>query len=274
MGTGYWLKPVRIGDLPHFAAAMAKSLLRRSTVPRDCDIRSRPAGFAGIARNPSPDDIMVAARRGFYPHAHIGPMKWWSPPSRGVMMLDDVHLSKRFRRWARTPPMTVTIDQAFQQVVESCAAPRPGRPRLTWLTPRAQALYNRLHAQGGAHSVEVWDADGKMVGGVFGVDVAPIFSALSMFHSKDDASKLALASLYHHLAAWGFCAVDHQVLSPWVRDLGGQELSRGAYCALLLRTMDKPATAWQFQLTPAETAQWCPSAGTETAMRSATAPNG
>lgn len=261
MGVAYLLMPSRARDLPHLTVAVAREMLvRRRTVPSETGIRARPPGFAGIAWDVSSSTVMEAARLGFYPHAHIGPMKWWSPPVRGVMMLDDVHLAKRFRRTLRKTDMRVTIDQAFAEVLKKCAAPRPGRPPLTWLTPSAQALYNRLHAEGHAHSVEVWSAEGELVGGVFGVDVAPVFSALSMFHSKDDASKLAIVSLYHHLASWGFTAVDHQFLSGWVRDLGGTECSRDDFCSLLRSTRRAGTSTWTAEFTPTETAEWSPKA--------------
>ncbi len=263
MGTAYLFMPARVRDLPHLAAAVAgEMLVRNRSVPSNSDIRARPPGFAGIAWDVSSSTVMEAARRGFYPHAHIGPMKWWSPPVRGVMMLEDVHIAKRFRRTLRKTDMTVTVDRAFAEVLQKCAAPRPGRPPLTWLTPSARALYNRLHAEGHAHSVEVWSAGGELVGGVFGIDTAPVFSALSMFHTKDDASKLAIVSLYHHLSAWGFTAVDHQFLSPWVRDLGGTERDRAEYCALLSSSLRAGTPTWRAEFTPADTAEWSPTSCT------------
>ncbi len=259
MATGYWLVPARVRHLPHLTAAVTRDMIvRRRSIPDNGDIRARPPGFAGIAWDVSSSTVMKAARRSFYPHAHVGPMKWWSPPRRGVMMLADVHLAKRFRRTLRKTDMVVTVDRAFSDVLENCAAPRAGRPPLTWLTPQAQTLYNRLHAEGHAHSVEVWSAEGALVGGVFGVDIAPVFSALSMFHSKDDASKLAIVSLYHHLSAWGFSVVDHQVLSGWVRDLGGIEMDRAAYQSLLHTPSRVVTPAWRVEHVPAETAEWMP----------------
>ncbi|MHB2263893.1 leucyl/phenylalanyl-tRNA--protein transferase [Aliihoeflea sp. PC F10.4] len=257
LAAGYWLKPARIRDAPHLVAGMASSLLSRSkAVPALSDIRERPSGFAGLAFDPDTPTVLEAARRGFYPYSHFGPMGWWSPPMRGAMLLKDVHIAKRFRRTLKKTELTVTIDTAFEDVLNGCAAPRPGRPRLTWLTPAAKALYSRLHRQGHAHSVEVWKGEGKLVAGLFGVDVAPVFSALSMFHTEDDASKIAIVSLYHHLAAWGYQAVDHQTLSGWVRDLGGIEMPRQAYIDLLETPHERGAAQWKAIFTPAETAIW------------------
>ena len=45
------------------------------------------------------------------------------------------------------------------------------------------------------HSVETWDADGRLVGGLYGVSLGGLFAGESMFHDPEhgrDASKVAL----------------------------------------------------------------------------------
>lgn len=261
LGMLYPLKPSRAGDAPFLAARIALDTLnRRSGPPQAADIRARPAGYAGIAWDVSSPTVLEAARRGFYPHSHVGPMKWWSPPERAVMMLDAVHVAKRFRRTMRASDAVLSFDRDFEAVLDACAAPRPGRTPLTWITPRAKALYMRLHREGHAHSVEIRNAGGVLEGGLFGLTAGPVFSALSMFHTADNASKFAIVGLYHHLAEWGFAAVDHQVMSPWVEALGGAMLPRAAYEALL--KAPAPAMAapgrWTARHNPADTAGWLP----------------
>ena len=197
---------------------------------------------------------------GFFPQAHIGAMKWWSPPVRAVMMLTDVHIAKRFRRTMRNAEVDISFDRDFAALLDKCAAPRPGHPPLTWITPKAKALYRALHAQGHAHSLEVRNAQGELVGGLFGLAVGPVFSALSMFHTEDNASKYAIVSLYHHVATMGFLAVDHQHMSPWVEALGGINIPRAAYLALLeTPTESLPAPGpWQTRFSVSETANWQP----------------
>lgn len=266
LGMLYPLKPGRLGDAPFLAAhIVADTLRRRQGPPSAADIRSRPAGYAGIAWDVSTPTVLEAARRGFYPHAHVGPMKWWSPAERAVMMLDQVHIAKRFRRTMRTSDAVLTFDLDFEQVLDACAAPRPGRTPLTWITPRAKELYLRLHREGHAHSVELRNADGALEGGLFGLTVGPVFSALSMFHTADNASKFAIVGLYHHLAEWGFTAVDHQVMSPWVETLGGTVLPRARFEALL--KAPAPAAAapgrWVARHSPIDTAGWQPAGEAE-----------
>lgn len=262
LGFAYWLKPQRIRNLPPLAAGVVGEMLRPGEpVPDVSRLRARPAGFAGVAHDLSTPTVLAAAARGFYPHGHVGPMKWWSPPVRAVMRLSDVHIAKRFRRTMRGSDFSLSFDRDFAGVMHACAARRSGHPHLTWITPRAKALYNRLHAEGHAHSVEVWDAEGKLVGGLFGLSVGPVFSALSMFHTANDASKIAIVGLYHHLSGWGFAAVDHQIMSPWVETLGGVNLSREDYVALLAEPAPQRAQpgAWVAEHAVADTAGWEPS---------------
>ena len=262
LGLLYPLKPGRLHDAPHLAARIALDTLRRRQGPPEAArIAARPAGYGGIAWDVSTPTVLEAARRGFYPHSHVGPMKWWSPPQRAVMMLDKVHIARRFRRTMRASDAELCFDRDFAAVLDACAAPRPGRTPLTWITPRAKALYLRLHREGHAHSVEIRNAEGGLEGGLFGLTVGPVFSALSMFHTADNASKFAIVGLYHHLAEWGFTAVDHQVMSPWVETLGGTILRRDAFEALLKAPAPAAAApgAWTALYRPVDTAAWQPS---------------
>lgn len=261
LGMLYPLKPGRLRDAPYLAARITYDTLHRRQGPPDSThIATRPAGYGGIAWDLSTPTVLEAARRGFYPHAHVGPMKWWSPSQRAVMILQKVHIARRFRRTMRATGAEFSFDTDFEGVLDACAAPRAGRTPLTWITPHAKALYLRLHAQGHAHSVEIRNAEGNLEGGLFGLTVGPVFSALSMFHTADNASKFAIVGLYHHLTDWGFTAVDHQVMSPWVETLGGTILPRAAYEALLKSPAPAAATPGQWQAThqPAETAAWQP----------------
>lgn len=261
LGTAYWLRPSRVRHLTGLILGVTKDVIAPPPpLPGPHSIRNSPPGFAGLARTITPDNVRSAAAGGFYPQGHIGAMKWWSPPVRAVMALTDVHIAKRFRRTMRGADVEISFDRDFSAVLDKCAAPRPGRPQLTWITPKAKALYMALHAQGHAHSVEVRNTAGELVGGLFGLAVGPVFSALSMFHTEDNASKYAIVSLYHHVAEMGFVAVDHQHMSPWVEALGGTNIPRDAYLALLaspVANLPEPGP-WQSRFSATETANWQP----------------
>lgn len=141
-----------------------------------------------------PGTLLAAYRSGMFPMG-IGddgrrPIGWWSPVRRGVLLKDDFHASRSLRRSRRR--YRVTWDVAFDDVVEACADPsRSGR----WITPDITAAYQRLHRLGWAHSVETWDADDRLVGGLYGVCTGGLFAAESMFHRATDAGKVAVWAL-------------------------------------------------------------------------------
>lgn len=255
LGAAYSLRGKRIAELADIFRRP-----RRVTLPSQGDIGRHRAGFSGFLHDREPETILTAARHGFFPRAHFGPLKWWSPAERAVMRIGDVHLPKRLRRTLRTSDYTISFDTAFEAVLIGCAARRPGRPHLTWITPGSARIYLDLYDRGHAHSVEVRDGGGALVGGLFGVSVGPVFSALSMFHTHNDASKIGIVSLYHHLESWGFAAVDHETLSSWVEQLGARLMPRADYARLLQGTPpdhDAPGP-WQAELSLKETADWIP----------------
>ena len=262
LGLALRLMPKRLVDSIYLTAHTAKRLvLPGSPIPSPASIVARPSDYAGPVHDASPEALLAGMQAGFYLQNHVGPLKWWSPAQRGLVKIADVHVAKRFKRSLRTMPFTVTFDRDFLGVLKGCADTRPGRPRLTWLHPKTQRHFYQLYELGYAHSVEVWDESGALVGGLFGVQLGTVFTALSMFHTADNASKLAIVSLYHHLDAWGIDVVDHQGVTPWVATLGGKDVTREEYGALLAR----PATSaqakpgpWFVAFTPAQTAEWEP----------------
>ena len=256
LGLAFALKPLVLSGLADLA-------LRAPRIPDETTARESPPGYGGLVRDSSTPALLAGMRNGYYPHAHVGPLKWWSPRQRAVVEIAEVHVAKRFRRTLRTTGSAVSFDRAFEAVMLGCAARRPGRPHLTWLRPATLHLYARLFDEGHAHSVEVWGEDGTLAGGLFGVAIGPVFSALSMFHVADNASKIGIVSLYHHLDHWGFTAVDHQAMSSWVETLGGKLVARRDYVAMLAGPA--PALAapgrWEAVFTPRQTADWTPAGG-------------
>ncbi|HEY8206985.1 MAG TPA: leucyl/phenylalanyl-tRNA--protein transferase, partial [Myxococcaceae bacterium] len=147
MGTAYACHPKRIADLPFLLWDTAADISRGGTkVPSAATTRTRPDTFAGVCRDITPERIIAAARGGFFPWCHVGPLKWWTRRERMVLFLSEHHISKRLRRIMRKTDCTVTFDTAFDEVLKACAEPRKGRPLgLTWVTPKIMHLYAALH---------------------------------------------------------------------------------------------------------------------------------
>jgi leucyl/phenylalanyl-tRNA---protein transferase len=233
-GCAYQLMPKRLAQLPALGHAVMSSLLRGGIAqPGDADVRIKPAGFAGVARDLNPQSLLAAHHAGFFPQAHIGPQKWWTREQRYVQILAERRLPKTLRYEMRKAPLIITFDQAFDAVIKACAESRPGRPKLTWITPKIMHLYAQLHDAGHAHSFEVWNEAGDLVGGGYGVAVGRIFVTESLFSRVSSASKMGLQSLNYHLDQWGFVLNDVKDFAPHFANVGSRHVTRADYNAML-----------------------------------------
>lgn len=161
---------------------------------------------------------------------------WVDPRRRGIMPLDGFHMSRSLARAMRRTRFTVTIDQDFEGVVEGCADRSD-----TWINAEIRRLYSDLHAKHHAHSLEIWDGD-ALVGGIYGVVLGAAFFGESMFSRRTDASKIALACLVDRLREGGFTLFDTQFLTEHLASMGGIEVTRTAYHALLEHAKSRQAS--------------------------------
>ena len=205
--------------------------------PPPCQWAFPPAEAAGeqgllaIGADLAPGTLLAAYRAGIFPMPldDVAEMAWFSPDPRGVLPLDEFSAGRSLRRSMRR--FTVTVDRAFAGVVAGCADPRrPGG----WITPAIRAAYVELHALGWAHSVEAWDPDGTLAGGLYGVEIGGLFAAESKFHVRTDASKVAVVALAVRLLdAGGPRLIDVQWTTPHLERLGARDLPRRDYLAAL-----------------------------------------
>lgn len=178
--------------------------------------------------------LVRAYRQGIFPWYEQGqPILWWSPNPRAVLFTNQFRLTRSLRKSLRNKPYTVSFDRAFRDVLAGCAAPRRDGAG-TWITPEMLDAYCQLHAQGFAHSMEVWHRqDGRLIGGLYGVAVGRIFFGESMFSWATDASKIALAYLARHLQAWEYPLMDCQLSSSHLHSLGAEMIPRARFMELL-----------------------------------------
>lgn len=186
-----------------------------------------------------PPTLLDAYSRGIFPWpAPDGTLFWWSPDPRAVIPIDGLHVSRTLRRTLRSGRFRTSLDHAFPAVIAACAQ-RPGEG--TWITPAMCAAFTRLHELGHAHSVEVWDPDDVLVGGVYGVVRGAAFMGESMFHRTNDASKVALVRLADHLRDAGFLLFDVQLPTPHLARMGAVELDRASFLDRLAVAVARPA---------------------------------
>lgn len=184
--------------------------------------------------------LRAAYRRGIFPWPHEGyPLLWFCPRRRGILEFADLHIGARLQRTRRNTPLTFTINRAFPQVIAACQQiPRKDQGS-TWITPGMVRAYTKLHLCGDAHSVEAWEDDDNLVGGLYGVAVRGTgggFAGESMFALRRDASKLAFLFLVEHLSTRGLTWVDTQMVTPVFASLGGKEIARAEFLEKLRQT--------------------------------------
>jgi leucyl/phenylalanyl-tRNA--protein transferase len=208
--------------------------------PADSALRE-PDGLLAMGGDLAPARLLNAYRHGIFPWFSDGePILWWSPDPRMVFRTDEVQLSSRFRRQLRGSGWQIGADEDFAAVIAACAsAPRPGQDG-TWITAQMRAAYCELHRLGHAHSVEVRDRDGRLVGGIYGVAIGAMFFGESMFSGESGGSKAALAGLAHLLHARGWPLIDAQVENPHLRRLGARRMPRPVFLAQIARLAAQP----------------------------------
>jgi len=178
----------------------------------------------------SVDDLIDCYRRGVFPMAdarHDRRVFLVDPARRGVMPLDGFHVSHRLARTVRSDRFEVRIDSVFSTVVAACAAPRAGRME-TWINEPIQQMCDALFERGVAHCVETW-LEGRLVGGLYGLELGGAFFGESMFSTERDASKVALTHLVARLKFGGFRLLDTQFLTEHLSTFGAEEISRVDY---------------------------------------------
>jgi leucyl/phenylalanyl-tRNA---protein transferase len=253
LGTAYALRPNRIALLPSlWRLALVHALAPKSqrdmlpALPRFYSER----GLVGISDDLSVPSLVANYKRGFFPVCHMGPMKWWCPEERAVIDPAHSHVSRKIQRLLRQHKFTVTMDHDFAGVMEACARPRPGKVPLTWITPRIMRAFWAAYKAGYAHSVEVWDEQGNLVGGVFGVAIGQVYFGESKFSAVRDASKVATAVLHRHLAAWGYKLCDAKWMTPDLASLGFKVMPRDEFRSLLQWYVDEPGHVGRWDIDP------------------------
>jgi leucyl/phenylalanyl-tRNA---protein transferase len=219
-----------------------------SPFPRVDEALQEPNGLLAAGADLSPARLLSAYANGIFPWYSPGePILWWSPDPRAVFFIDNFKAHKSVRKTLAKLGLKVTLNQAFNQVISACAAPRSD-VNGTWITDKMIAAYSNLHQAGNAHSVEVWQND-ILVGGIYGVATGGVFCGESMFSRISNGSKIALSCLAAYLKQLGFRLIDCQIENPHLGKLGSSIVSRRVYLQLLKQTQNHrvEAVAWKSQ---------------------------
>ncbi len=189
----------------------------------------------------TPDVLLRAYSIGLFPMAESADdpeIFWVEPEMRGVLPLNDFHVSKSLKKAIKRAPFDIRIDTCFEAVMTGCAEETSDRPS-TWINATIRQLYTELHRMGHAHSVEAFE-DGELVGGLYGVSLGAAFFGESMFSRRTNASKICLVHLVDRLNANGFQLLDTQFTTEHLKTFGAIDVPKQEYLMMLKAATESP----------------------------------
>jgi leucyl/phenylalanyl-tRNA--protein transferase len=186
-----------------------------------------------VGGNLSPGLLLSAYEQGIFPwFGPDDPIIWQSPDPRCVIFPGKLHISSSMRKTLKNNTFKITYNQNFEGVIQGCAKKkRPGQDG-TWITKDIIEGYSELYRLGYVHSAEAWK-DGELAGGCYGVVLGDVFCGESMFANIPNASKAAFLSFAELLFAQGIVFIDCQIPTRHLISLGGEEMIRKDFLALL-----------------------------------------
>ena len=205
-------------------------------------------GLLAIGGDLSQKRLLLAYSMGIFPwFSDNEPIIWWSPDPRLVLYPRDVKVSKTLRKIIKKNMFHLTMDSAFDQVINQCAQTRLQNNEGTWLVKDMIDAYCKLHESGFAHSVEAW-YNNKLAGGLYGVSLGKCFFGESMFAHFSNASNVALVRLVEYLNDLSFDMIDCQVTTDHLIRFGAREIPRVRFLEQLEKSLEKPTLRGKWSL--------------------------
>lgn len=195
-------------------------------------------GLFAVGGDLGVDRLLLAYSNGIFPWYSFRDQPqilWYCPMKRFVIFPDKIHISHSMRTLLNKDEYSVSINNDFDGVINNCSKLRYDEEG-AWLGKDMIKAYTELYRQGFAASVEVWDKEGKLVGGLYGVSIGPAFFGESMFSLVPSASKLALIELAHIMKDNGGKLIDCQFETPHLKTMGGEYISYDEYMKILQQT--------------------------------------
>lgn len=193
-------------------------------------------GLIAIGGDLSPERLITAYNNGIFPwygYKENEEIMWWCPLDRFVIFPEEIHISHSMRQLIKKGTYETTINQAFDKVIENCSKTDKRNEQVgAWLGKDMINAYKKMYELGLAVSVEVWDKDGNLVGGLYGININYNFFGESMFSLVPNASKLALIYLAEQLKHFGGI-IDCQFETAHLLSMGGRHITYDEYMKYL-----------------------------------------
>lgn len=188
-----------------------------------------PDGLLAVGGDLSIDRLLLAYSYGIFPWYSFREkqIQWWCPLERFVIFPGEIHISHSMRTLMNKGRYSGSFNRAFREVIRQCGELRIEEEG-AWLGEEMMEAYTRLHEQGFATSVEVWEGE-RLVGGLYGLTLGKCFFGESMFSLVPNASKLALIHLAQTFEKLGGTLIDCQFETPHLKSMGGRYIDYEEY---------------------------------------------
>ena len=185
-------------------------------------------GLLAVGGDLSLDRLIEAYQNGIFPwYNEEDEILWWAPDPRMVLFPKDVKISKSMRAFMRKSNYKITQNKAFEEVIKNCANINRKNDTGTWLHKEMQDAYINLYKNGRAFSIEVWNENNQLVGGLYVVKSnEKVWSGESMFHKEPNTSKLAFIHLAKLAEEHNISVIDCQLYTDHLASLGAREIPR------------------------------------------------
>lgn len=204
-----------------------------------------PDGLLAMGGDLSPQRLIAAYEQGIFPwFSRQDPYLWWSPSERAIIDPTTFKPSRSLKKYVKRQKYRVSINIAFEQVIQQCAVIR-GKDK-EWITEEMRQAYLTLHQLGRAHSVEVWYEE-ALIGGLYGINVGGLFCGESMFSLANNASKTALWYFCEHFKQHGGYLIDCQMMTEHLASLGATTITRQQFIQQLSFLKHQPTESVLYQ---------------------------
>ncbi|MDE6911513.1 MAG: leucyl/phenylalanyl-tRNA--protein transferase [Lachnospiraceae bacterium] len=193
---------------------------------------ARADGLLAVGGDLCVERLLLAYTHGIFPWYNPGEeILWWCPKERFVIFPEEIHVSRSMRKYMKKHSLKVVLNRDFADTMHRCRIKREFDDG-TWITDEMEEAYSKLHKEGYAVSVEVYE-DEMLAGGLYGVSIGRCFFGESMYSDKENGSKTALIAFAQLLEQQEFLFIDCQFHTEHLEQMGGRYISWETYDKML-----------------------------------------
>jgi len=174
-----------------------------------------------------PEALLEAYSRGVFPMSETRDdtsVNWYSARQRGIIPMEKFCVSGNVQRIIRQGRFRCRINTQITEVMNQCA-----NRNTTWISDIIIRSFEVLHMAGHAHSVEMYNRNDELAGGLYGVSLGGAFFGESMFKNDKEADKVALWHCHRILEKNGFTLWDTQFYTDHLAQFGCIEIEASEY---------------------------------------------